>query len=231
LNKALSGLNKDQDAIKITHSDRTESLDGEEWFGEKIIRTLSVTLSSYDPFLLENISLTIGHFNLTKKLPLHIARPEGHELFIEPWEERDYWKIIPHEHSYQCAIFSLRRFSDTLELWRKFCKASGQSPQQEEVSLKPYLGITFEDDVVLREGFSELHLGNAGLQRKLFRLVLERRGDAIESKDLSLDVYEGHEKSDSTFSSLKAGLNDKLMGLKLEIDKHNRLVDTNPKSR
>lgn len=230
LNKALSGVNKDQDAIKITFSDTAESLEGEEWFGEKIIRTLSVTLSTYDPFLLENTCLKVGYFYLTEKLPFDIGPPKGHELLIEPWKGRDYWKILPDGESRLASLYNLTKLSSALELWRKFIICHHQPGEREKVLL-PYLNITIENDLVLREGVGELDLGNAALRRKLFRLVLDRRGEAIANKDLILDVYDGNRKSASTFSSLKADLNDKLMGLKLEIDVHNRLVAINPKSR
>jgi hypothetical protein len=89
----------------------------------------------------------------------------------------------------------------------------------------PYLGITIRNNEVERIGFdSPVDLNDKPKQRLFLELLISERGTPIVRDDALDMIYSSHPSS-GALANLRSALNKSLEPLRVEVDKHNILVD------
>ncbi len=89
----------------------------------------------------------------------------------------------------------------------------------------PYLGLTIKDNEVERVGFGpSVDLNHKPMQRLFLELLIRERGTPI-LRDEALDMLYPSTPSTGAFANLRSALNKSLEPLRVEVDKHNVLVD------
>lgn len=89
----------------------------------------------------------------------------------------------------------------------------------------PYLGITIRNNEVERVGFNpSVDLNHKPKQRLFLELLISERGTPIV-RDEALDMLYPSTPSTGAIANLRSALNKSLEPLRVEVDKHNVLVD------